>query len=191
MCDIRTWHEAEQQLARFYGQYVRETHPAKEAHGEPLYDFVIENLMLPSMSRPQTVNLRELLERAFADPEEPDLTEIKKVLLALIEDGQRHTWHGHRAPTWGRDPCARKLHRRGEREVVFCRYLFPREQFIPTQDNLGQVRVDPYRQNLLNLFLARNDPLLNNFEEHLLLMNLGNIDWRPLINLWSVLEYLS
>ena len=22
-------------------------------------------------------------------------------------------------------------------------------------------------------------------------MNLGNIDWRPLINLWSVLEYLS
>ena len=60
--------------------------------------------MLPGMSRPQTYNLRELLERAFADPQEPDLTEIKKVLLALIEDGQRHTWHGHRAPTWGRDP---------------------------------------------------------------------------------------
>ena len=39
------------------------------------------------------------------------------------------------------------------------------------------------------LFLARNDPLLNNFEEHLLLMNLGNVDWRPLIKLWSVLEY--
>ena len=55
----------------------------------------------------------------------------------------------------------------------------------------GQVRADPYRQNLLNLFLARNDPLINNFEEHLLLMNRGNIDWRPLINLWSVLEYLS
>ena len=90
------------------------------------------------------------------------------MLLALIEDGQRHTWHGHRAPTWGRDPCARKLHRRGEREVVFCRYLFPREQFIPSEHLTGQVRVDPYRQNLLNLFLARNDPLLNNFEEHLL-----------------------
>ena len=33
--------------------------------------------------------------------------------------------------------------------------------------------------------------MINNFEEHLLLMNRGNIDWRPLINLWSVLEYLS
>ena len=60
--------------------------------------------------------------------------------------------------------------------------------FIPDGKVLGEVRADPYRQNLLNLFLARNDPLLNNFEEHLLLMNLGNIDWRPLINLWSVLE---
>ena len=101
-----------------------------------------------------------------------------------MEHGQRHTWHGHRAPTWGRDPCARKLHRRGEREIVFCRYLFPREHFIPSEHLTGQVRVDPYRQNLLNLFLARNDPLLNNFEEHLLLMNLGNVDWRPLIHLW-------
>ena len=27
--------------------------------------------------------------------------------------------------------------------------------------------------------------------KHLLLANLGNIDWRPLINLWSVLEYLT
>ena len=89
---------------------------------------------------------------------------------------------------FGRDPCARKLRRRNERELVFCRYLFPREQLITTETILGHVRADPYRQNLLNLFLGRNDSLINNFEEHLLLMNLGNIDWRPLINLWSVLE---
>ena len=75
--------------------------------------------------------------------------------------------------------------------MVYCRYLFPREQFIPTERQKGQVRADPSRQNLLNLFLARTAPLINNFEEHLLLMNRGNIDWRPLINLWSVLEYLS
>ena len=37
----------------------------------------------------------------------------------------------------------------------------------------------------------RNDPLLNSFEAHLLLANLGNIDWRPLINLWAVLAYLT
>ena len=41
------------------------------------------------------------------------------------------------------------------------------------------------------MFLERNDGLLNNFEEHLILSNLGNIDWRPLLNLWSVLEYLT
>ena len=48
-----------------------------------------------------------------------------------------------------------------------------------------------HRPDLRNLFLPRNDPLLNNFEPHLLLANLGNIDWRALINLWSVLEYLT
>ena len=69
--------------------------------------------------------------------------------------------------------------------------MFPRELLIPTEDKKGEVRVDPFRQNLLNLYLARNDSLLNNFEEHILLMNKGNVDWRPLINLWSVLEYLS
>ena len=116
--DLRTWEEAEADLASFYDQYVRESHPAKEANGEPLYSFLIENLLLPGMARPQTVNLYVLLERTFATPSEPDLTELKTVLLALIEDGQRHTWHGHRVPTWGRDPCARKLRRRGEREQV-------------------------------------------------------------------------
>ena len=50
---------------------------------------------------------------------------------------------------------------------------------------------DPHRKGLRNLFLARNDPLLNSFEEHLLLCNMGNIDWRALLNLWAVLEYLT
>ena len=35
--DLRTWEEAEADLASFYDQYVRESHPAKEANGEPLY----------------------------------------------------------------------------------------------------------------------------------------------------------
>ena len=42
-----------------------------------------------------------------------------------------------------------------------------------------------------SLFLARNDPLLNSFEEHLLLCNMGSIDWRALLNLRAVLEYLT
>ena len=55
----------------------------------------------------------------------------------------------------------------------------------------GAIKEDPFRSELRNLCLRRNDELLNNFEEHMLLANLGNIDWRALINLWSVLEYLT
>ena len=85
---MRTWEEAENELAEFYQDYVRETHPAKEPHGEPLYDIIIENLMLPGLSRPASINLRELLERALANPQEPDLSELKVVLSARLEDGQ-------------------------------------------------------------------------------------------------------
>ena len=59
------------------------------------------------------------------------------------------------------------------------------------EDKEGVILQDPHRPDLYNLFTSRNDPLLNNFEEHLLLMNLGNIDWRPLLNPWAVLEYLT
>ena len=55
----------------------------------------------------------------------------------------------------------------------------------------GVIEEDPHRPELRNLFLERNDGLINNFEEHLLLANVGNIDWRPLLNLWAVLEYLT
>ena len=53
--EMRTWEEAENDLAEFYQDYVRETHPAKERHGEPLYDFIIANLMLPGLSRPASI----------------------------------------------------------------------------------------------------------------------------------------
>ena len=67
----------------------------------------------------------------------------------------------------------------------------PRELFQPSDGSLGSIKEDPYRPGLRNLYLRRNDTLLNNFEAHMLLANLGNIDWRALINLWSVLEYLT
>ena len=79
-------------------------------------------------------------------------------------------------------------------EEFYCRYLFPRPLRLPSDaaaGGPGAVVDDPYRPELRNLFLQRNDTLLNNFEAHLLLANLGNIDWRPLLNLWSVLEYLT
>ena len=130
--DFQTKDEAEQALANFYCDYVRESHPAKDEQGDRLYDFLIENLMLPGEDKPQSRNLLPMLEKIFADPDQdPDLREIKNLLLALIEDGNRHTWHSHReGPVWGVDPCARKAKKPGRPEEVYCRYLFSRDLYV-------------------------------------------------------------
>ena len=118
------------------------------------------------------MNPLPLLESIFADEEkEPDVSELENILVALIEDGNRHTCHSHRdAPVWGLDPYARKVKIRGQAEVVYSRYLFPRDLFIEAvhDGKKGEVRADPHRTNLQNLFLTRNDTLINNFEEHFL-----------------------
>jgi hypothetical protein len=69
-----------------------EWRPAKDEAGDPLYDFVIENLQDASLGRPQALNLKEILDKALG-VEEADLSHLKKVLVALVEDGQRHTMH--------------------------------------------------------------------------------------------------
>ena len=198
--DLRTRDEAEDELADFFDEYVKETHPCKDSAGNPLYDFFIDNLTIPGLAKPQCVNLLDVLDRAFhkdksADAsattgadEEPDFAELKQILVALIEDGQRHTYHSSNKPTLSVHACARE--QTGSKEV-YCRYCFPKDLFAPTEDKKGIITEDPHRKDLYNIFFARNDHLLNSFETHLLLGNLGNIDWRPLINLWSVLEYLT
>ena len=37
----------------------------------------------------------------------------------------------------------------------------------------------------------RNDQLVCSYEPHVLLANVGNIDWRPMLNLWAVVEYVT
>ena len=37
----------------------------------------------------------------------------------------------------------------------------------------------------------RNDRLCCSYEAHVLLANLGNIDWRPVLNLWAVVQYVT
>ena len=99
--------------------------------------------------------------------------------------------HGNRHPEKGKHPCARQIPGTKSATKVVCRYLYPKDMVSKSDAHEGLVQRDPFRAGLYNLLLARNDPLINNFESHLLLANLGNIDWRPLINLWSVLEYLT
>ncbi len=38
---------------------------------------------------------------------------------------------------------------------------------------------------------ARNDELCCNSEAHVLLANMGNVDWRPCLNLWAVVQYVT
>ena len=190
--ELRTWQQAEQEIAAFYHRYVSEMHPCRDAHGAELYgfnDLTVENLQLPHRAKPQCVRLLPLLEDVL-HAEEPDLTPLKEVLLALIETGQRHTLHGFHAPH-AAQVCAKTARTSHGQRYVYCRYLFPRDLQHFDGDQRGVVREDPHRPGLRSLCLQRNDALLNNFEAHMLLLNLGNIDWRALLNLWSVLEYLT
>ena len=77
--------------------------------------------------------------------------------------------HGH-GPPKEEHPCARQVKTPGSSRCVYCRYLFPRPLRCPSDG--PSVQSDPHRSDLRNLFLSRNDSLLNNFEAHLLLMYL-------------------
>ena len=190
---MSTREEAEQQLGKYYHDYVKEWHPSKDAAGKQLYPFRAEALTAKKTTnaQPHCCDLLELLERTLA-PETTDLSELRQLLLALIEDGQRHTFHAHhQAPVPGVNSCARRGRNSDGKEIVYCRYNFPKDLIALDWNRLGQVVDDKHRPGLRNLLLPRNDSLINSFEEHLLVQNLGNIDWRPLLNLWSVLEYLT
>ena len=84
---LHTKDDAENMVANFFDKYVKETHPAKDPAGNELYPFLIENLKTPSMSKPQTINLLEVLEDIFRE-DEPDLSKLNEICLALIENGK-------------------------------------------------------------------------------------------------------
>ena len=82
------------------------------------------------------------------------MQKLREILLALTEDGNRHTYHDFDPPVWGTNSCARKARRKGKPDEVYCRYLFPRPRFEAAPTHQGEVRDDPHRTNLRNLFLA-------------------------------------
>ena len=75
-------------VADFYDPYVREMHPCKDTAGkslwnfeEPLYTLIVENVRMPGMAKPQTVNLLELLEDVFHDCEREMTSRIQSLIL--------------------------------------------------------------------------------------------------------------
>ena len=157
-----------------------------------MFQYIQDILAAPDLAQPQCVDLLEVLDGVFAeDAEQFNLLPLQTLLVALIEDGQRHTSHGEAAPNLGWDACARRGSANHGRNYIYCRYLFPRLLRLLDELRKGEVLDDPHRPGLRNLFLARNDSLINPFEGHIFLCNVGNVDWRALLDLWAVLEYLT
>ena len=47
------------------------------------------------------------------------------------------------------------------------------------------------RMGQVNAVFPRNDEWMCSYEPHVFLDNEGNIDWRPCLNLWAVVEYIT
>ncbi len=163
-------------MGEFFDDYIREWHPCKDEQGENAFKYVQEILAQPYLAQPQCTSLLALLDELFDDRVSGegvpsyDLTPLPRLLVALLEDGQRHTGHGDQhPPVLGADACARKGSTTHGKQYVYCRYLFPRLLRLLDALQKGVVLDDPHRPGLRNLFLARNDTLLNPFEEHIIL----------------------
>mgnify|MGYP003324033279 CR=1 FL=1 len=189
--NLQTKDERDKSLGAFFNEYVKEWHPSKDAGGNQRYPFKLDLLQNKEFDKPQSVDLLDMLEKMHADEQNIDMDPLRRLFLALIEDGQRHTMHGHNPPRIGVHPCSKKGRTSTGKEYIYCRYNFPKPLLVLDWDQLAQVTDDEHRPNLRNLNLPRNDTLINSYEETLLVDNVGNVDFRPLLNLWSVLEYLT
>ena len=203
--------ECLKKLYDYFCELTCEQHPAMNEEGKfrdsdwvtPKLDknpggrvhFLIEGLpALGKLSSPETVNLTELLDQCFhkndsgLHADDVNLQPLRELLFRLVESSQRHTHHGLGAPS-AKMPCARKV--QNTTRCWTCRYNFPKRTLTHSDVRDGRLSKDPHKAGMLNLLVDRNDPLINAYEAHLLLANLGNVDFRPLVNLWSVLEYLT
>ena len=93
--------------------------------------------------------------------------------------------HGMGPPKIGVHACAR-----GPENCPFCRYGFPRER-LPRGASRGMVMEKGDKEGQWHAHFPRNDRLCCSYEAHVLMANMGNIDWRPVLNLWAVVQYVT
>ena len=137
--------------------------PAKdESEEQPCY-FIIEHLTDPTLGRPHAIILRELLDDIF-QRDNADLSRLKKLMLTLVEHGQRHTIHGHGHPEKGKHLCGRQIPHTSAATKVVCRYLFPKDLVSRIDAHQRLLQKDPVRARLYKLLLVRNHPLINHSE---------------------------
>ena len=138
---------------------------------------------------PQTVRLSSLLRRVLEQPDgepvqEVDVSLLRQLIAALVNKGCLHDkGHGSEKPVLKKDPCAR-----GKPGCEFCRYGFPHK--LRSRED-GVLLQTGEREGQWHARFPRNDQLVGSYEPHVLLANLRNIDWRPMLNLWAVVEYVT
>ena len=142
-----------------------------------------------SAREPDRVNLRGLLDKVFAAPSDAasatDVQRVRRLVAALVNRVARHTKHGHQAPTLGVHACAR-----GKEGCPVCRYGFPKDPF-PRGEKRRMAMEKGSLEGQWHARFPRNDRLCCNYEAHVLLANMGNIDWRPVLNLCAVVQYVT
>ena len=106
---------------------MSEWNPTFSEDGEPRYQWDDELgahdvwATIAVGDAPERVNLRALLDRAFAEDGPVDLEPVRRLVAALVQKSGRHDMHGKRAPS-EKHPCAR-----GKKGCLYCRYGFPHE----------------------------------------------------------------
>ena len=180
----------ERKIGAYFCDLVSEWNPTFSEDGEPRYQWDDELgahdvwATIAVGDAPERVNLRALLDRAFAGDGPVDLEPVRRLVAALVQKSGRHDMHGKRAPS-EKHPCAR-----GKKGCLYCRYGFPHE--LLGRGGGGRVEVNMGdRPGRWEARFPRNDALVCGYEPHVLLANMGNVDWRPCLNLWAVVEYIT
>jgi len=162
---------------------VQEPGSTGDEHGAPPYTAGVSTSQ--GDCEPSRVRLSEVLAEVL-NPMDPnaavDLTKVRRLVSALVQKCGRHDRHAKTGPILGKHPCAR-----GKPECPYCRYGFPHERRTWAE---GMSLEKGEREGQWAAHFPRNDGLVNSHEVHVLLANMGNIDWRPCLNLWAVVEYI-
>ncbi|MGB1141216.1 MAG: AAA family ATPase, partial [Halioglobus sp.] len=134
---------------------------------------------------PERVRLRSLLDRVLGSEGPVDLRPVRRFMAALCQTSARHTLHGEEKPVMGKHACFQ-----GTPQNPQCRYGHP-HQHVRRGGSRPMKLEKGDREGSWFARFARNDKLFCSIEPHLLADNCGNIDFRPCLNLWSVVSYVT
>ena len=182
--------DMEKKIGSYFCELVSEWNPCYSDGGDARFQWdeevgahdVIATMV--SGDAPERVNLRALLDRALEGDGPVDLEPVRRLVAALVRWSGRHDMHGKDPPSKGH-PCAR-----GKEGCYKCRYGFPHD-LVPRGDGQSVEIRKGDQPGRWDTRFPRNDALVCGFEPHILLANMGNVDWRPCLNLWAVVEYIT